>query len=244
MSNTPSPYLDIPRPRAEAAIRLFCFHHAGGGSSLFRPWAAGLASYAEVVLVELPGRENRRDEPLKHSLDEVIDELLPAIVGLLDKPCVLFGHSMGALLVLELARRLQAAGQGASLKKLFFSACHPPHLPRRTISQLPDAEFLRTLESMGGTPANVLAHADLMAMFLPILRADFSICESSSDYPAPLLSCPIVVYGGIDDAISLDDLASWRRYGGASFQMKLFPGSHFYLKTHRSLVLRNLQIDL
>lgn len=245
--NTPADLarsFDIPRPNADAAVRLFCFPHAGGGASLFRPWAAALASHAELVLVQLPGREQRHAEPLQHTLHGLIDEILVAILPLLDKPCILFGHSMGSLLVLELARRLQALGQGAQLKKVFFSACHPPHLPRRRLSQLPDAEFLAALAAMGGTPDHVLQDGELMALFLPLLRADFAVCESARDDAAPPLSCPMVVYGGIDDAISLDDLASWRRYGQAQFQMKLFPGAHFYIKTHRSLVLKNLLIDL
>lgn len=240
----PARCFDIPRPNPDAAVRLFCFPHAGGGASLFRPWAAALASHAELVLVQLPGREQRRDEALRYSVHELIDEILPAILPLLDKPCILLGHSMGSLLVLELARRLQATGQGARLKKVFFSACHPPHLPRRRISQLADAEFLAALGAMGGTPDNVLHDAELMALFLPVLRADFAVCESSRDEPAAPLCCPIMVYGGMDDAISLEHLASWRRYGAGDFQMKLFPGAHFYIKTHRSLVLKNLLIDL
>ena len=44
-----------------ARFRLFCFPHAGVGSSAFRGWADDLMADAdaEVCLVQLPGREGR-----------------------------------------------------------------------------------------------------------------------------------------------------------------------------------------
>lgn len=243
MNTTPDCF-DIPHPNAGAAIRLLCFHHAGGGASLFRSWTAALQSHAELVLVQLPGREQRRGQALQHHLADVVASVLPAVLGLRDKPMTLFGHSMGALVALQLARELAAAGEGKLLRKLILSACHPPHWPRERISRLPEAQFLDRLRAMGGTPPEILQDADMMALFLPILRADFAVCESSIELEGPPLSCPLLVYGGIDDAIALDDLASWRRYSDGSFQMKLFPGGHFYLRSERALLLKNLLVDL
>src|SRR5438128_11096986 len=64
---TPQPintWLNRPKPGSEARLRLFCFPYAGGGASLYRSWAEPLASVAEILSVQLPGRENRLGERL------------------------------------------------------------------------------------------------------------------------------------------------------------------------------------
>ncbi len=55
-----------------------------------------------------------------------------------------------------------------------------------------------------GTPAAVLENAELLAMFLPVLRADFAMIEAYHprlSLDAPSLSCPIWVAGGVDDTV-------------------------------------------
>ncbi len=239
-----SPWLDFPRPNPDADLRLFCFHHAGGGGSIYRPWISSLAAHADVGLVQLPGRENRRYESLKTNIFSLVDTLQTEIDLYLDKPYAFFGHSMGALVALELARRLVASNRSNLLKKAIFSACRPPHLPREVISSLPQAAFMDKMGALGGTPPEILRDKDMMEMFSPILRADFAVCESSKDYAAPLLPCPIQVYGAHDDDIPQEDLASWQQYGSEAFDLKMFSGGHFYIKTHSASVLESLKSDL
>lgn len=47
-------------------------------------------------------------------------------MGLLDKPFALFGHSMGSLVMFELARKLQQDA-GATPVCLVVSGCRPPN---------------------------------------------------------------------------------------------------------------------
>ena len=54
----------LPRPAHSTCLpRLFCFHHAGGGSSLYQHWHRALSPHASVWPVLLPGRERRMREP-------------------------------------------------------------------------------------------------------------------------------------------------------------------------------------
>src|ERR1700755_2123431 len=94
-------------PRPEAPLRLFCFHHAGGSAALFRRWPASLPEF-DVCAVQLPGRGSRMIEPALESIPALVDGIAPAILPLLDRPYMLFGHSMGSAVALELAQRLRS----------------------------------------------------------------------------------------------------------------------------------------
>ena len=120
-------------------VRLICCHHSGGGASLFYPWVKYLSDIVEVAAIQLPGRETRFNEPLLNNLEDVIDGLTKEFRGILDKPYILFGHSLGGLICFELTRHLQ----NLSLRlpeHLIVSGCKAPHLPMRKkpIHGLPD----------------------------------------------------------------------------------------------------------
>src|SRR5262245_16106210 len=86
------------RPNPQADKRLFCFPYAGGGSSLFRTWSAGLPPQVEVCAVQLPGRENRFGEPRYTCLMPLVEVLGEVIRPYLTVPFAFFGHSLGALI--------------------------------------------------------------------------------------------------------------------------------------------------
>ena len=94
--------------RLPAELRLVCFPNAGAGMLMFRGWPDALP-WAEVAFAHLPGRDGRRDDPIPSSIQAVADPLAHALLGLPPLPTVLFGHSMGALIAFETARRLQTA---------------------------------------------------------------------------------------------------------------------------------------
>src|SRR5436853_7581099 len=88
-------------------LRLFCFPYAGGGAQVFREWAEGLPSDVQVCSVQLPGRQSRLLEPPYLDLSELVRTLDQALSVRFDIPFAFFGHSMGALICFELARRLR-----------------------------------------------------------------------------------------------------------------------------------------
>ncbi len=74
------------RPNPQARLRLFCFPHAGGGASFFRPWIGMLPPDIEVCPVQLPGRENRLKERPFNQFSPLISELAQALRPYLDRP--------------------------------------------------------------------------------------------------------------------------------------------------------------
>jgi medium-chain acyl-[acyl-carrier-protein] hydrolase len=217
---------------------VFCFTHAGGGASFFRQWAAAMPVGVELCAVQLPGREQRFSEPCFDRFDRLLDDLVPALTPWLDRPFALFGHSLGALVAFELARRLG----DVPLVGLAVSAFRAPHLSaERVLSALPDAEFVAEIARLGGTPPELLGDPELMETMLPALRADFALAESYRHDPGARLAVPIVALGGAADPwVGAEALGGWAAHTGAGFRLRLFRGGHFYLVEERGEVIAEL----
>jgi medium-chain acyl-[acyl-carrier-protein] hydrolase len=210
-------------------------------------WARELAPSIDVCAVQLPGRENRLREPACMSMHGLVDGIFDALRPYLDVPFALFGHSMGALVAFELARRLRAESAPSPVR-LFVSGHRAPQLPRRhaPITHLPDAEFLaEVVARYDGVPAEVLRHADLMALLLPCLRADLALIESYACGEEGPLGCPISAYGGQDDPeATVADLAAWQSHTRAGFTLTRFSGTHFFIRSARSALLAAVAREL
>ena len=179
-----------------------------------------------------------------YSHTTLVDALAIALAPLLDQPFALFGHSLGALVSFELARRIRRQ-YGVHPARMFVSAARAPQLPHRgaSIHNLPEREFIAELRTLNGTPGAVLDHKELMEIMLPLLRADFALYENyaySTDRP---LNCPISAFGGLhDDRLNDSDLEAWRAQTSGPFSLRMFPGDHFFLK--QPLLLRVLSQEL
>lgn len=238
-----SPWLIRHVARSGANARLFCFPHAGVGASTYRLWGRALPESVEVVAVQLPGRENRLQEPAVPSIVDLVQGLLPALQPELDRPFAFFGHSMGAVLATETALALQTRG-GPGPAHLFVSARRPPHLPpiERPFHALPDDAFLAEVQARyGGMPPEILAEKDLLALLLPALRADIRALELHRPASSAQLACPLTVFGGTEDRlVPREHLDAWRGLTTGPFRLRLFPGGHFYLEPHRAELLADL----
>jgi medium-chain acyl-[acyl-carrier-protein] hydrolase len=98
-------WITSPRQSGAERLRLFCLPYAGGGAILYHAWAAALPN-VEVCPIQLPGRESRIREPALTRMSLLTDALTVAMRPYLSRPFAFFGHSMGALISFELARRL------------------------------------------------------------------------------------------------------------------------------------------
>ncbi|MFF7636234.1 thioesterase II family protein [Kitasatospora sp. NPDC008050] len=233
----------IPGRTAPGGLRLFCFPYAGSGASVFREWGAGLPEGVEALAVQLPGREDRFfDQPIA-DLDELLDALVPALLPYLDRPFAFFGHSMGAIVSWELARRLQRE-QGLEPVRVVVSGCRalPFHESRPPGElDLSDEELLDELRRLNGTPEELLQNPDFVTYILPTFRADLSLFAGYTYRPGELLSCPVSAFGGsADPRVSEEQLKGWAELTTGRTEVEVFPGGHFFLNAERENVLRSI----
>lgn len=233
------PYTDDIADDAKALA--VCFPFAGGGAAFYRPWIDTARTHGLALLpVELPGRGLRQGEALLRQARAVAEALGPALRNRLDRPFLLFGHSLGALLAFETARHLRR--RYALLPDvLIVSGRHAPDDARDPASHrhaLPLPDLAQELSGLNGTAPEVLEHAELMAVLAPMLRADFAMTELHRHDVEPPLECALLVMAGRDDPeVSRDEMASWSRHGVGGFRQVTLAGDHFYLQEHRVRII-------
>jgi len=206
----------------------------------YRTWSERLPREVEVCPLQLPGRGSRLHEAPFTSMTALVEAMSQAILPHLNKPFALFGHSMGAAIGFELARRLRREGGGRTQPvKLFVSGRRAPQIPYPPILtyDLPEQDFLEELRRLNGTPLEVLKNPELMELMLPTLRADFSVIQTYTYTAEPPLDCPISVYGGLQDyEVGIEQLEAWREQTTASFSLQMLPGDHFFVNTSPPLL--------
>lgn len=230
-TSTFNSWIFMARRKPQARLRLFCFPHAGSGASGYHPWLNAFPPEIEVCPVQLPGRENRLQEPLFRQFDPLIARLAEALHSYFTMPFAFFGHSMGALISFGLARYLREQKENLPVH-LFVSAYRAPQIPNvEKLHLLPDAAFMKKLLTLNGTKPEILENTELRQFLFPILRADFAVCETFRYVDEEPFSCPISAFSGLQDTRARqEDLLAWQAMTSGTFTHYPFPGNHFFLQ--------------
>lgn len=241
------PWQVVYSRNARAAVRLFCFHYAGGSASAFRNWASHLPRSVELVAVQLPGREGRFDERFITRFDELIETLTDALMPSLNMPYAVFGHSLGTLIGFEWIRQLDH--RGIRQPSIFFaSGRRAPQFinPEPPISQLPEAEFVRELlKKYSDQLGSVLEREDFRQAFVPQLRADFTLSETYRYRRGVPLECPIVAFAGEEESeVTEQELLGWQAHTTGRFNALRFPGTHFFIHSQEARLLQEVNRQL
>lgn len=244
MKRPPSPWIAHASQAVDPTITLLCFPFAGGGATFFREWGRWLGPEIEVWPVEYPGRWSRLREPLHVDAVELAEAALAAVGEHLPARFALLGHSMGALVAFEFARALRRRG-ARTPQRLVVSSRKAPHvaLAGAPIHRLDDAAMISTMAARyGGFDPRVLQEPELVAMVVPILRADLRVHEDYRYREEPPLQAPILALGGREDAqVSESDLQEWARMTAAEFSLETYPGGHFYLERRGEALAQRLR---
>lgn len=221
-------------PGQDAPARIVCFPHAGGTAGFYFPLSEKLSPAVETLAVQYPGRQDRRTEPALGNIEGLADGIVAALVPLLDsRPLALFGHSMGAVLAYEVARRMEHE-VGKPPTTLFTSGRRAPCRHRVENTHLrEDQALVDELRELGGTDPQLLDDSAVMRLLLPAVRRDYQAIETYRYRPGPGVSCPITVLTGDQDPrTTIDEARDWQHHTTGRCTLQAFPGGHFFLGEH------------
>ena len=239
-----NPWLIRGNCQADAPVRLICFHSMGVGASLFTRFLLNPPDDHDILAVQTPGRENRMAEPVVASIDELVDQIVPHLLPLFDRPVVIWGHSFGGIVAWEVIRRLRdqhhrepihfvVTGTEAphvvpmwQKREIMLKAMVPDNSPEYLLSQsrfVDDPEFFKRI-------------------IVPGMRRDMPLLQSYRFQPSPPLKCPMTAFAARkDDMVYTDLIREWSEYTDGGFDLIEVDGDHWFLDRNRDLITTTFQ---
>lgn len=225
---------------ASRPVQLVCFPHAGGSAGYFVPLSAQFSGVSEVLAVQYPGRQDRWHEPAIDDLGELAEHVVRALGPARNGgPLALFGHSMGALVAYEVARRLAPA-------RLYVSACPAPSRGVEATEEIrDDADLIADVRRLNGTDTGLLSDPAMLELILPALRADYHAVRTYQWHPGSEPCCPVRVLTGSRDSDTPPHVVrDWKRHTTGECRFHEYEGGHFYLTEHTRRIADLLAADL
>jgi len=209
---------------------LLCVPFAGGSEDSFTALRVRLKGHAMVTTACYPGRGRRSSEVRPRSLEEMVAEV-DAEMDCIDRPTVLLGYSMGAIVAYEVTLKRERENKRRVSHLVVLASRAPRDFKVNALIEVGgDREFAEAIARQGALPASVLANPLVLGMCLPTLRGDLEACRSYE----PSLSkihCPITMIGGDSDPLApVSELARWTSYTNEKAECHVVPGGHFFLK--------------
>lgn len=225
-----SPWFVTDMVKSSSEINLFCFPYSGGGASLYRDWNKRFPSLINVFAIEYPGHESRIQEQPLDTLPNLVDLLCEEFRGALQKPFAFFGHSLGGKVAFETAKAISNRLFRSPLCCI-IAGCSAPFLQIASTGDPGKDDMMRLLHAYRKTPVGLLEDAQAMDYFLPAVQADFAM-ERFCSPRGELAQFPLCVLAGEEDTICpLDEVRAWQSVAACQYELKQFPGGHFFPQT-------------
>ena len=230
-------------PDGGQAAALVCFPYAGGNAVNFQSMASALrGSGLAVYAVELPGHDLAADSepfaPMARVAEQVVAEISRG--GL--TRVLLWGHSAGAALAIETARKLR--DRGVDVQRVFLGAqlLGNPADRRDAITELTgrsDADIAAMLRAdsgyteLGDLDARHAEHVGA-AYRHDCVSAHRYLADAMGSPPTMRLSAPVTVVVAADDpstAALLPRYRDWQVLAEHVDLHELADGGHYFLRT-------------
>lgn len=230
---------------SNSPTQVVIFPHAGGAASYYYELSGLLSKSISVNVVQYPGRQDRYTEPPPLTIADYTNALLPEIDALCEHPVVLYGHSMGAIIAYELALRMSRSRRAVPAG-LIVSGRRAPSIRRHEeVHKGDDATLIADVVALDGSSSEAFRDPDIRELVLPAIRSDYRAIET---YVADLdtsIPCPITVLNGDKDPrSSAADAAAWKSHTSQEFQLEMYSGGHFFIKSHLDSVSAKLSAEI
>ncbi|ELR71345.1 thioesterase [Fulvivirga imtechensis AK7] len=208
---------------------MFCLPFAGGNKYSFGEYERFAPEFVEVIPVELPGRGSRADEALLTNIYDLAEDVFFSIKNKLDKPYILYGHSMGGLLA-YLTAKLIIKNFSSEPLHMFITGCTAPSTRDKSYLHLLSKEdFIKKLKELGGCPEEILNNGDILDFFEPIIKADFQAVESFEYQQTTPFDIPLTLMFGMSEKVTQSEMREWQKETTRSIDIIQMPGDHFFI---------------
>ena len=222
---------------------LLCYPHGGAGAGAYVGWPRELGQRYDVLAVQPPGRHDRSTERWPGSIRGLAAGLAAEIATLPARRVALFGHSFGAVVMLETAHTMVTAGLPEPAA-LIVSGHEPPPTDREPAVDRPwpDADLLALCKSHGADEVEQLcADPDVRDLILPPLRQDLRALDAHRPAERPPLGLPLLVLRGDGDPTTTPRTAAgWARHTTGPIESRTYVGGHFFVRSRRRDVTTTL----
>jgi surfactin synthase thioesterase subunit len=218
--------------------QLFLLHFAGGNRYSFQFLKEIAPGNVDFHALELPGRGSRMREKLLVSQGDAVADYVSQIKRLRkDMPYIVFGHSMGATLGLQVVKELEKSNDPP--RTFIASGNAGPGTGARKMRYLMDNDsFKEELRLMGGIPAEILNSEEMFEFFGPLLRADFEMLEKEALTGEELkISTPLLALMGDQEEFA-HEIENWKEYTEEFVGKKILPGNHFFIHSHANELMQ------
>lgn len=225
-----------------AEFRVICFHSMGAGASLFTSFLVNPPEGYDILAVQTPGRENRADDPVVESMDELVDRIVPNLFPYLDRPVVIWGHSFGGVVAWEVTRRLreQHLFKPAHFMVTGTAGPHLMHLWQKREVLLKalvtdnSPEYIVSLSRYVDDP-------EFLKTIIPLMRKDYPLLGGYRFQESAQLTCPITAFAARqDDMVYTDEIRGWSQHSTGGFELIEVDGDHWFLTRNRELIIAKL----
>jgi pyochelin biosynthesis protein PchC len=215
----------------EGAPVMLAFPHAGGSARDFAPLAKKMAPAVDLRGVQYPGRLDRFHEKCAESVEALAHDVASVVAVLCreGREVSLFGHSLGAMVAFEVARRCEH--HGAPVRALVVSATVSParQAGRPVLGGLDDDSFVAEVQRSGHAGAEILDDPGMRMLILPTLRADYAMADAYRYHGGAPLECPVLaVCGDADPSVDSAEMSHWAERTTGWFDATTTQGGHFY----------------
>lgn len=222
-------------------MKLFLFPYAGGSTIAYRQLCSLLNETIEAHPFEYKGRARRCSEAYYKDIQEGVSDAFAFIKEYIKdetEEYAMFGHSMGGLFVYEILRKIEEEGIKYPTH-VFLSSRRAPHIKRAESKKyylLPEDEFIKSLEEIGGLEKELLETKEFREYYLPIIRSDYKLVEEyKNQVTSTRIDCNLtILYAENDVEVEKKDVLAWQQYGNKKIETYQFEDGHFYFKEDAS----------
>ena len=200
----------------------------------------------DVFAVQLPGRENRKNETLYSDFQQLLDDLELAILPLIDNEFAIYGHSFGGIIAFELTRRLRNK-YGKEPVHFFSSATMAPQMTVtwKNRDVLKQSGISSNSEQKLIGLMTYIDDVEYVKKILPILRLDMALLIDYDYEDDRKFNFPITVFSAIEDEVTLpEEMTPWSEHTLAEFHQELVHGDHWFVSRNKDFIREKISKNL